>query len=214
MKKTFTPAAAAIALALQPLPALAHPHIFAEARLEVVADAGKITEIRNVWRFDDVFSSSVLLDFDKNTNLKLDPDELKEIADTIRTSTGDYDYFTFITDNGNPVKLATPDVFNVDFKDNQLLVFFIVKPQTTVPLKGKLSFGIYDPTFYTSIDFAKDGDLATEGPGFEGCKREVIRPDPDAVMAQNQNMMTEAFFNNPGGSDMGKLFATRLEVSC
>ena len=214
MKKTFTPAAAAIALALQPLPALAHPHIFAEARLEVVADAGKITEIRNVWRFDDVFSSSVLLDFDKNTNLKLDPDELKEIADTIRTSTGDYDYFTFITDNGNPVKLATPEVFNVDFKDNQLLVFFIAKPEKTLPLKGKLAIGVYDPTMYTAIDFAKDEDIATEGDGFKICKRAVVRPDPDEVMAQNQANLTEAFFNDPAGTDMSKLFATRLELTC
>ena len=36
-----------------PAAAFAHPHIFAQARLEVVAgEVGTISELRNVWRFD------------------------------------------------------------------------------------------------------------------------------------------------------------------
>ncbi|MBA3043129.1 MAG: DUF1007 family protein [Alphaproteobacteria bacterium] len=203
------------ALLGMPLPALAHPHIFAEARLEVIAGAdGTISELRNVWRFDDIFSSSVLMDFDKNSDLKLDHSELKEIADTIRTSIADYGFFTSITSNGAAVSVVKPEVFNVDFKDNQLLVFFVAKPEKVLALKGKLTIGVYDPTMYTAIDFAKDEDMATEGDGFKVCKRVVVRPDPDEVMAQNQANLTEAFFNDPAGTDMSKLFATRLELTC
>ena len=100
-------------------PALSHPHIFAEARVEIVAtDDGMLKELRNVWRFDDIFSSSVLMDFDKNSDLKLDHGELSEIADTIRDSLGDYGYFTFITKDGASSEVAKPEIFNVDFKDN------------------------------------------------------------------------------------------------
>ena len=57
----------ATALAL-PSVAHAHPHVFAEAKLEVSGDDKVfISELRNVWRFDEVFSSSVLMDFDKNS---------------------------------------------------------------------------------------------------------------------------------------------------
>ncbi|MHB0951526.1 MAG: DUF1007 family protein [Allorhizobium sp.] len=213
MRKITTLAATAFALA--PLPALAHPHIFTEARLEVIAgDDATIAELRNVWRFDEVFSSSVLMDFDKNTDLKLDAGELQEIANTIRESLADYGYFTFITSNGASVAVDKPEAFNVDFKDNRLIVFFVVKPQAAVSIKGNLSFGVHDPTFYTSIDFVKDDDLAIEGDGFKACKRQVIRPDPDEVMAQNQASLTEAFFSDPAGTDMGKMFATRLELTC
>ena len=213
MRKITTLAAACLALA--PLPAVAHPHIFTEARLEVIAgDDATIAELRNVWRFDEVFSSSVLMDFDKNTDLKLDAGELQEIANTIRESLADYGYFTFITSNGASVAVDKPEAFNVDFKDNRLIVFFVVKPQTAVSIKGNLSFGVHDPTFYTSIDFVKDDDLAIEGDGFKVCKRHVIRPDPDEVMAQNQASLTEAFFSDPAGTDMGKMFATRLELTC
>ncbi|MFN3717647.1 MAG: DUF1007 family protein [Rhizobium rhizophilum] len=196
-------------------PALSHPHIFAEARVEIVAtDDGMLKELRNVWRFDDIFSSSVLMDFDKNSDLKLDHGELSEIANTIRDSLGDYSYFTFITKDGASSDVARPEIFNVDFKDNQLLVFFVAKPKTPMKIGGRMTIGVYDPTLYTAIDFAKDEDMVAEGKPFEACTHKVVRPDPDQVIAQNQSNLTEAFFNDPAGTDMGKLFATRLEVTC
>ncbi len=196
-------------------PALSHPHIFAEARVEIVAtDDGMLKELRNVWRFDDIFSSSVLMDFDKNSDLKLTPEELTEIANTIRDSLGDYSYFTFITKDGASSEVSRPEIFNVDFKDNQLLVFFVAKPKTPMKIGGRMTIGVYDPTLYTAIDFAKDEDMVVEGKPFEACTHKVVRPDPDQVIAQNQSNLTEAFFNDPAGTDMGKLFATRLEVTC
>ncbi len=206
---------AALGVLSLPLPALAHPHIFAEARLEIVAgDDGNIAELQNVWRFDEVFSSSVLLDFDKNTNLKLDPSELAELGETMRKSLADFHYFTTITLNGASMPINKPDVIHVSLKDNQLLVLFSVKPQQPVPLKGRLTFGIYDPSLYTSIDFPTDSDLVLKGAGFAKCQHKVVRPDPDEVISQNSATLTDAFFNDPTGTDMTKLFATRLEVTC
>lgn len=203
-------------LLLAPVAAWAHPHIFVEARLEVLAGAdGNVQELRNVWRFDAVFSSSVLMDFDKNTNLKLDPDELKEVGKTVRDSLADYDYYTNLSLNGKPIKVNKPDIINVDYQDGQLLMFFAVKPSAMMPLKGnKLSFGIYDPTLYTSIDFPTDNELVTEGDAFKACKQQVVRPNPDEVIAENKTTLTDAFFNDPTGTTMSKLFATRIDVQC
>ncbi|MDO9415253.1 DUF1007 family protein [Pararhizobium sp.] len=207
--------ALAILAALAPLPALAHPHIFAEARLEVVADdTGAITELRNVWRFDELFSSSVMLDFDKNSDLKLDPDELAEVGKTVLESLAEYNYYTTITEDGKDIKVGKPDVIHADFKDGQLLMFFAVKPAEAMPLKGKMTFGVYDPSMYTAMDFAADTDMVTIGDKFSVCKQQVVRPDPDEVLAQNQSSLTDAFFNDPTGTDMSKMFATRLEVTC
>ena len=201
--------------ALMPISALAHPHIFAEARLEVVAGAdGTVSELRNVWRFDEMFSSSVILDFDKNTNLQLDPEELADVGQVVLESLEEFSYYTSITEDGKDVKVGKPDKINVDFKDGQLLMFFVLKPGETMPLKGKMTFGVYDPTMYAAMDFSTDDDLALIGDGFSACKREVVRPDPDEVLAQNQSNLTDAFFNDPTGNDMSKLFATRLEVTC
>lgn len=205
---------AALFWAVGTVAAAAHPHVFAEARLEVVvAGDGTVTELRNVWRFDELFSSTVLLDFDANTDLKLQPDELADIGNVIRESLADYSYFTFITRDGKDIAITPPDIIHVDFQDNQLLLFFAVKPDHAIPLKGKLAFGVYDPTIYTAIDFVHDGDLVVEG-NAGSCRREVVRPDPDEVLAQNKDKLTDAFFNEEATSDVSKFFATRLELTC
>lgn len=210
-----TALSAALLVLASPVAALAHPHIFVEARLEVVAgDDGTVKELRNVWRFDEVFSSTVLLDFDKNANLKLDPDELKAVGKTVRQSLADFDYYTNITQNGKQIEIAAPDVINVDFKDGQMLMFFAVKPAQPMQLKGDMTFGVWDPTLYTSIDFATDKDIVVEGDGFKACQHKVVRPNPDEVIAQNQKTLTQAFFNDPTGTTMSKLFATRIDVTC
>jgi len=210
--KTILPVAALAMLA--PAAAIAHPHVFADARLEIVAGAdGNVQELHNVWRFDEVFSSQVMLDFDKNTNLVLDPPELEEIGNTVRGSLEEFSYYTTLTQDGKTVAVAKPDVINVDWKDGQLLMFFAIKPAAPMPLKGKLTFGVYDPTLYASIDFPSDQDLVLMG-DFKACKHAVVRPDADEVIAQNQSNLTDAFFSDPTGTDMSKLFATRMEVTC
>lgn len=200
---------------LLPAAAFAHPHIFAEARLEVVAgEDGTISELRNVWRFDEMFSSSVVLDFDKNGNLQLDADELAEVGQTVLESLEEYSYYTTISEDGKDVKVTKPSAINVDFKDGQLLMFFSLKPVQAMPLKGKLTFGVYDPTMYASMDFPTDESMVVIGEKFAACKHQVVRPDPDEVLAQNEGTLTDAFWNDPTGTDMSKLFATRLEVTC
>ncbi|MBX4957743.1 DUF1007 family protein [Rhizobium lentis] len=202
-------------LSLAPATAFAHPHIFVEARLEVVAGAdGSIEELRNVWRFDEVFSSSVVMDFDKNTDLKLEPNELAQVGKTVKQSLADYDYYMNLTINGKNVTVQQPDIIHVDYKNGQLLMFFAVKPAEKLPLKGRLTFGVYDPTLYTSIDFPTDNELATVGDSFKGCKHQVVRPDADEVISQNKQSLTDAFFTDPTGTNMSKLFATRLELTC
>jgi ABC-type uncharacterized transport system substrate-binding protein len=214
MKNRLVTLASAAFVALTPVVALAHPHVFADARLEIVAGPdGTVEELHNVWRFDEVFSSQVLLDFDKNTNLVLDQPELEEIGKTVRASLEEFGYYTSLTHDGKTVPVSKPDVINVDYKDGQLLMFFAIKPAVSMPLKGKLTFGVYDPTLYASIDFPTDGDLVLMG-DFKGCKHAVVRPDPDEVIAENKSTLTDAFFNDPTGTDMSKLFATRMEVTC
>ena len=201
-------------LALSATAAAAHPHVFAEARMEIVIDdAGTVEALRHVWRFDELFSSVVLLDFDDNANLKLESEELEVVGDVVRAALADFNYYTAVSQNGADIAIDAPERIHVDFQDGQVLMFFSVSPSTEMKLDGRLSFGAYDPTMYTALDFVSDRDLVVEGTA-PGCKRAVIRPDPDEVIAQNQATLTEAFFNDPAGNDFSKLFATRLELTC
>ena len=195
--------------------AKAHPHVFAEANLELLSnDDGGLEEIRHVWRFDEFFSASVLIDFDANSNLKLDPEELKEIGDVVHKSLAEFGYYTELVVDGQSVSVAPPDAIIADYVDDQLLMFFAMSPSHPLKLEGKISVGVFDPTFYASIDFLNDTDLKFTGPFADQCEKSVLRPDPDEVLAQNQGSLTDAFYDDQENNDISKLFATRLEVSC
>lgn len=201
------------ALALGPLPAFAHPHVFAEARLEVAVAGMEVEALRHVWRFDDLFSSTVLFEFDQNKDLKLDEAELEMVGSVILESLAEFGYFQFITADGKDIAMTAPERIVATFEDQQLMVLFESSPKEKLPLAGNIHFGVYDPTFYTAIDFAEDDNLVVATLP-EGCERKVVRPDPDDALAMNQKSLTDAFFTEPGGVDYSKLFATRLEVTC
>ncbi|MDP3895074.1 MAG: DUF1007 family protein [Mesorhizobium sp.] len=199
---------------LSATPAFVHPHVFAEARLDVVVEGGAtVRSLKHLWRFDDLFSSTVLVEFDKNQDLKLDDAELQEVAETVFASLAEYDYFQLVAVDGKDVKMQPPATLIAQFIDNQLIILFESTPKEPLKLSGKVDFGVYDPTFYTAIDFLDDDNMAVEGlPA--SCTRAVVRPDPDEAIAQNQGSLTEEFFTDPSGTDLSKIFATRLELTC
>jgi ABC-type uncharacterized transport system substrate-binding protein len=205
---------AALFAAMMPQSARAHPHVFAEARLEVQVNPDQtVKALRHLWRFDDLFSSTVLMEFDKNSDLKLDDVELQDVAQTVHQSLAEYKYFQVVTLDGTDVDMQPPPSLIANFENEQLIILFESQPKAPLKLTGKVDFGVYDPTFYTAIDFTEDSNLTVAGLP-TGCKSSVIRPDPDEVLAQNQSTLTDAFFNDPAGTNMSKIFATRLELNC
>jgi ABC-type uncharacterized transport system substrate-binding protein len=202
----------AVAVGFLAAPAFAHPHVFADARLELLIDPdGTVKSLRHVWRFDEFFSSTVLVQFDKNKDLKLEKPELEAVAKTVHHSLADYNYFQLVTRDGKDVAMRAPDRLVADFRDNRLLILFESHPKEPLQLAGRIDFGIYDPTFYTAIDFHNDADIVVDGlPA--NCTKKIIRPDPDQAIAQNQKTLTDAFFNDP--TDLSKIFATKLEITC
>lgn len=214
MARPFAHILAAFALVFVPAGIAAHPHVFAEARLDVTVGPGETVEsLQHLWRFDELFSSTVVLEFDKDGDLKLDEAELQTVADTVLESIAEFDFFQSVTRDGAAVDMAAPEKMIIDFEDNQMIILFESRPREPLPLSGKLAFGVYDPTFYTAIEYVEDVHMAA-APLPEYCKPAVVRPDPDEAIAQNQDTLTEAFYNEPDGNDLSKIFATRLELDC
>lgn len=210
----FTAFAGGLVTIAYAIPATAHPHIFAEAMLEVrVSDSGQVETLQHVWRFDDLFSSTVLLQFDQNGDLELDDKELEFIGDVIRQSLAEFGYFQFVHADGKSVTMKAPETLHATFEKNQLVIAFESAPHETLMLEGTVDFGVYDPTFYTAIDFYDEKSLQISRLP-DGCGSSVVRPNPDEALAMNQQSLTDAFFADPTEVDYSKLFATRLEVVC
>lgn len=194
--------------------ASAHPHVFAEARLEVeVAPDGHVSALRHVWRFDELFSSTVLLEFDADLDNQLEEPELAEVASVVTGSLAEFDYFQTILVGGKSVGVKPVTDMKALFEDGQLIMFFTAEPDETIDIAASPSFGVYDPTFYTAIDFYDESNMELRGAP-ANCNFKMVVPDPDEAIAQNQASLTEAFFNEPTGNDLSSLLATRMEVTC
>lgn len=197
-----------------PAAARAHPHVFAEARLEVtVTPKGMIDRLRHVWRFDDLFSSTVLFEFDADGSGELEIPELEQVAQIISTSIADFGYFQAVTVGGREIAVAEVTDMRVDMVDGQLLILFTSQPVQPVALADNPSISVYDPTFYTAIDFYDEANMVLVGAP-DGCGHRMVVPDPDEAIAANQDSLTEAFFSDPEGNDWSRIFATRMEVRC
>ena len=212
--RTATTAFGLAVLLASTVPASVHPHVFAEARLDVVVNPDQtVKTLRHLWRFDDLFSSTVLVEFDANSDLQLDDAELQEVSKTVHQSLAEYNYFQLVSVDGKDVAMKPPAALMANYENDQLIILFESEPAEALKLKGKVDFGIYDPTFYTAIDYTEDENMAVEDlPA--SCTRTVIRPDPDEAISQNQASLTDAFFNDPSGTDLSKIFATKLELTC
>jgi ABC-type uncharacterized transport system substrate-binding protein len=213
MKSRLLRSTALIAALLLPVPAKAHPHVFVEANLEIVRDdQGNITELRHVWRFDELFSTTVVLDFDANTNNVLEPDELDEVSKTVTQSVGQENFFTEVRLKDENVEFIPPERINVDYKDGQLLMFFATRLKS--PAKagdGDFKVSVSDPTYYVAMDIADDSAVMISG-NASGCSSQVLRPDYDKLMSQAAT--TEDFFNNPNGAGLGDAWMTWVTLKC
>lgn len=192
----------------------AHPHVFAEAHLDLIStDEGTIQELNHVWRFDELFTSTVILEFDQDQNGELDGPELDTVANTIARSTADFNYFQNIGVKGKDIALEKVTEMAISIEEGQLIVAFATIPAETVRLSDDPQIGIYDPTFYTAIEFFDDKDMVlVNAPA--GCTSKMVIPDADEAIAQNSQNLTDAFYDTTTPNDLGKILATRMEISC
>jgi len=201
----------------------AHPHIFVEAKVEIVVDRdNQVQKLKQLWRFDPFFSAMVILDFDANGNRQLDEPEIDTINHTIRDSLSEFDFFQSITVDGRAVGLLEPDVLATSMQDGELYLTLENRPARPLALEpgGQYRFTLYDPTFYVAVDFQKDIDISLTGlPDF--CSSHMVRPDTDNLLSQSLAELSqglardEEFFNDPVASlDLARELAPKLEVTC
>ena len=80
------------------LPAAAHPHVFVDAKAEIVFDReGRMTAVRHIWQFDEAFTSFAIQGLDADNDGKLSDDELQPLAKVNVDSLKEYGFFTYLT---------------------------------------------------------------------------------------------------------------------
>jgi ABC-type uncharacterized transport system substrate-binding protein len=172
-------AIAAVILGFMTQPALAHPHVLISAHTEIAFNQqGELTNITNIWDFDEAFSAFAIQGYDTNGDGILTRQELQPLAEVNLQSLADYGYFTRITLAGAKTTFGHPkDYFDV-FKNEKLTLHFMLPLAKPLDVRGKtFEVDVYDPEYFAAITFAQDQPVRLLD-NSTGCQSFVHRPKP------------------------------------
>jgi ABC-type uncharacterized transport system substrate-binding protein len=192
--------------------AAAHPHVFVDARSEIVYDgAGAITAVKHAWTFDDMFSAFGVQGLTETAG-GYSRETLAPLAKVNVESLSEFAYFTYGKANGKKLDFGEPTDYWLSFADKRLTLHFTLPLKQAMPARN-LSVEIYDPTFYVDFTFAADTPVKLDAAP-DGCKL-TVRSSAGANQAATSQTLSESFFASLNAqSDYGAKFANRAMVFC
>ena len=200
----------ALAVALSPGLAVAHPHVFVDTTIRVVVDAaGELEGVEISWTYDDFYSLLLLSDMglDNDGDGRLRDDELRRLDGFDMNWIEGYQGDTHATRAGAPVALGPPQGRGVSVKRG--LITSTHFRAASGPADG-LVVKAYDPTFYTAYSLV--GKVEVDGP----CRAAVVPADLDAAYSLVEELLyatptAEAEDSYP---EVGEAFADTVTLSC
>lgn len=180
---SFRIAAVATLVALSAASAVAHPHVFIEARSEMVFKDGRITAIRHVWRFDEPFTAFAIQGLDADGDGTLTHEELQPLAKINVESLKEYDYFTFLSVAGSEATFTDPPEYWLDFAGGRLTLFYTLPLTTPLEVQGETVLEVYDPSYFIAFTMTREQPFVlSDAPA--GCKLTAsFATPPDAATA-------------------------------
>ena len=193
-------------------PALAHPHVFVVVTSQVLFDAqGRVSGVRHSWTFDDMYSAFVTTGASEDGK-PVSAEQLQPLAEQNVSDLAEYGYFTLVKVPGQKIEFAKPQAIAMREDDKKLVTLTFTLPLKQ-PVKADKAFTlqVYDPTYFVSFDFAKDGVAMTGAPS--GCSVSLTQPTP--LGESESKRLNEAFFSGLSpGADFGIKLASRATVAC
>ena len=191
--------------------ASAHPHGWIDLRSRVVLDEqGRVAALELDWLFDEFYTAFIAEEYIDDGR---PPSEfLAELASTNLANLAEYDYFTHVKLDGQLRAVDAVSHFETGLRDRRLWLRFTVPLQDPVdPRSGRLTFAVYDPTYYIEVLHEEGQPIVLSGPGADMCGVEILPPNPslsDIALASALDRMQS------GGDGLGEVFSETVEVSC
>lgn len=203
-------------LALLPAPLAAHPHVFVDATVEVLTEAGAVTGVRIAWTYDDLFSLMLTEDLgiDGDGDLVLTDAETEALRVSVTDWPSDYEGDLVVEARDELLLLGPREDHGVVLEGGAVvethrrpLVQAVLA--TTAPVLVK----VFDPYYYvayTITDATVSGDVT--------CAATLVGADLEAAQAEVDATWAGIDWANAAPDvqlpPIGEPFADRVEVRC
>ncbi len=144
--------------------AFAHPHVFIEERVKFEFDTKGLAGIRMVWTFDDMFSTMVAEDFDRNKNQALEPEEVAEVKKGMFDNLVNYGYYAFVKIDTKPFEVKHVSDFKARLHKGVLTYEFLIPcPVAAAAQPRVVTLTSFDPDYYCALFFAETNPTLISG---------------------------------------------------
>ena len=163
-------------------PATTHPHVWIDTQATMEFKDGKVTAVHLRWSFDDLFSSFVINEFDKNKNKTFDAEEIAQVQTNAFANLKNFNYFTHLRIGKDKLKIEKVRDFAPSIEDGRLVYRFTIDvPKPVDPGQSKVGLSVYDETFYVDVAFAKKDPVRFKGIAKGACKYTVTRDKDNPI---------------------------------
>ncbi|MGM0642736.1 MAG: DUF1007 family protein [Thermodesulfobacteriota bacterium] len=133
-----------------------HPHVFLHSKVDAVFDKNGLAGFHIYWKFDEMFSTMRINEYDRNGNGKFEKKELASLQKGAFDNLKKSDYFCNVTIGGNELKVKHVKNFHAWIKDSILYYSFRIPCHVKAIEKEKIvKLSIYDSSFYCSVFLAE-----------------------------------------------------------
>ena len=216
-----TAATIAIAAALAPGTAAAHPHVFIDTGIEVIFDAaGDLAAVQVVWVYDEFYTMLALDDYgmDPEFTGAVTDEERAELAAIYSNWDDGFNGDLRPLLDGAELTLGGPSAVMADVQEARLVIAHRRRFDPPVSVaEAELVLRVYDPSYFTAYTIAADPVVR----GRDDCRAEVWGPDWDAADARLQAALDEMLAEGAGFQEVeanfpavGADFAEEVRVRC
>jgi ABC-type uncharacterized transport system substrate-binding protein len=198
-------------------PAVAHPHVWIDTRIEVILnDRNEATGVRVSWTYDDLYSLYVVGDMglDPDWDGKLTPEEAARLSGFDMKWDPGFPGDTYALLGDAPLALSRPKDWTAGYSEGRITSTHLRSFDAPVPLgDAPLIVQVYDPGYYVAYAIPYDPVVT----GGAGCEAGVFVPDLDEAQEQllaalseyTPDVDLEAEFPAVGAN-----FAEEVRVTC
>jgi ABC-type uncharacterized transport system substrate-binding protein len=154
----------AVGLIGQSGPIAAHPHVWINDVTTFLFKDRQLIAIHHHWEFDEIFSSFVIDQHDKNHNGKFDKAENVSVQKEAFSNLHDYGYFTHVRVDDQKVALDQVENFQATIKKDVMTYEFTLRlPQPVDVTKHHFQVGVFDPEYYVEVDLDENDPVHFSG---------------------------------------------------
>lgn len=160
--------------------AQAHPHVWIDANVTFVFEQKTLTGVRVEWSFDEIFSTLVIREHDKNRNQKFEPAEIEAVRLNAFVATKEYSHFTHVTVGAGKGDMGEARDFTASIVKGRLVYRFTLPFAKPVdPAALPVAVRAFDESFYVDVGLEPGDPVRFDGMAQGMCYFEISTQPSD-----------------------------------